>query len=340
MFNISHSEDSICSAEQTSLLSFLLAMAFIIGAICGLITNCVNLKILTHKRYPTTTLSIYLIVLCFTDMAALLINILLSEILVIAEWSKSIAFTNFWYKAMLVLYPMILIAVSTSVLIICALSIHYLIRIASPIKCGGNQIPKRRICLVVILTIAFAILASIPSFFELEIKSCYNEQANSVQSIFMKRQLDPIYRTLTEIWRLLLQCLIPYSLLITISILIFIEAKTPIWTDDGCNRGNASDETRQFLPASLSNNRNHQKRIEIRQHSTVLTIMFSYVVSSLPWSIAQLWLIYPSLYFDALVLSSACLSPFRPVLGVFQGCAHFSHFFDNAVLPALVILVG
>uniref|UniRef100_A0A915IHG9 Uncharacterized protein n=1 Tax=Romanomermis culicivorax TaxID=13658 RepID=A0A915IHG9_ROMCU len=62
--------------------------------------------------------------------------------------------------------------------------------------------------------------------------------------------------------------------------------------------GNASDETGQFLPTSLSDNKNHQKRIEMRQHSTVLTIMFSYLVSSLPWSIAQLWLIYPHLYVD------------------------------------------
>uniref|UniRef100_A0A915JP61 Uncharacterized protein n=1 Tax=Romanomermis culicivorax TaxID=13658 RepID=A0A915JP61_ROMCU len=34
----------------------------------------------------------------------------------------------------------------------------------------------------------------------------------------------------------------------------------------------------------------------MRQHSTVLTITFSYLVSSLPWSIAQLWLIFPGLY--------------------------------------------
>uniref|UniRef100_A0A915JKT7 G-protein coupled receptors family 1 profile domain-containing protein n=1 Tax=Romanomermis culicivorax TaxID=13658 RepID=A0A915JKT7_ROMCU len=208
MFNISHSEDSICSAEQTSLLSFLWAIAFIIGTICGLITNCINLKILTHKQYPTTTLSIYLIVLCFTDMAALLINILLWEILVIAKWSKSIAFTNFWYKVMLVLYPMILIAVSTS--------------------------------------------------------------------------------------------------------------------------GNASNETGQFLPASLSDNKNHQKRIEMRQHSTVLTIMFSYLVSSLPWSIAQLWLIYPGVNVDGFATIFPWLMEISGVFAlVFHGAKIVIYYFRD-----------
>uniref|UniRef100_A0A915KNN3 G-protein coupled receptors family 1 profile domain-containing protein n=1 Tax=Romanomermis culicivorax TaxID=13658 RepID=A0A915KNN3_ROMCU len=232
MFNKSDSYDIFCGKEQISLLSFLLAVISIIGTICGLITNCINLKILTHKRYLTTTLSIYLIVLCFTDMVALLINILLSKIFVIAKWSKSVAFTNFWYKAMLVLYPIMAIIVSTCALIICALSIHYLIRIASPVKCSGSQLPERTICLVIILAIVFAILTSIPCFFELEIKSCYNEETNSLRDVLMSSWSDPIYHTLTESWKFLLQCLIPYSVLITISVLISIEAKTPIWTDD------------------------------------------------------------------------------------------------------------
>uniref|UniRef100_A0A915JDS2 Uncharacterized protein n=1 Tax=Romanomermis culicivorax TaxID=13658 RepID=A0A915JDS2_ROMCU len=127
MFNKSDSYEIFCGKERTSLLSFLLAIAFIIGTICGLITNCINLKIFMHKRYPTTTLSIYQMVLCFVDMVALLIGVLLSKILVLGKWSESIAFTNFWYKMMLVLYPMTSIPISTCVLIICALSIHYLI---------------------------------------------------------------------------------------------------------------------------------------------------------------------------------------------------------------------
>uniref|UniRef100_A0A915IZ33 G-protein coupled receptors family 1 profile domain-containing protein n=1 Tax=Romanomermis culicivorax TaxID=13658 RepID=A0A915IZ33_ROMCU len=143
MFNKSDSYEIFCDKERTSLLSFLLAIAFIIGTICGLITNCINLKIFMHKRYPTTTLSIYQMVLCFVDMVALLI--------------------------------------------------------------GG---------------------------------CCDHSQQPQVGSdMNMWQQTASIRQSSANVeW------------------------------------ASASEETRQFLPGTLSDNRNHQKRIEIRQHSTVLAI--------------------------------------------------------------------
>uniref|UniRef100_A0A915IFT1 G-protein coupled receptors family 1 profile domain-containing protein n=1 Tax=Romanomermis culicivorax TaxID=13658 RepID=A0A915IFT1_ROMCU len=88
MFNESNSHNTICSNEQTSLFSFLLAIAFIMGIAFALITNCINLKIFMRKRYPTITLSIYLMVLCFMDTAILSMNILLWRILVLSKMEQ------------------------------------------------------------------------------------------------------------------------------------------------------------------------------------------------------------------------------------------------------------